>query len=60
MTPRQIALLKEAVRHDGYMDHDDTDDVNDLCDKGYLVETFGQTCEITAEGREALRNAREW
>ncbi len=62
MTPRMKALLIDAVRQDGYLDYRDSfaDDVEKLREEGYVDIIEPNLATITAEGREALRNAREW
>lgn len=63
MTPRQIAMMKEAQRHDGFVDiRDDPtmQDIDALCTNGYLLLMGHNMWILTSKGMEALRNAREW
>jgi hypothetical protein len=60
MSPRQIALLKEAVRHDGFIEQGYIEDIEALKELGYVEDIGFYVCQITAKGTEALRNAREW
>lgn len=59
MTPRKIAILKDAVRN-RYIEYVNSNEMNELLEKGYLYDNGAGICEITESGLDILIEAREF
>ncbi len=59
MTPRQEAMLRDARARGSLQYEEDDKDMVELLEQGLLYDIGVGICEITAEGKRALRQLRE-